>query len=70
MVTYNKQLQCSQINIPARYITETDFLSHDSQNLKTLQITPIQYISNVHPALGVVLYTCISCDIVFIINIH
>ena len=70
MVTYNKQLQCSQINIPARYITQTDFLTHDSQHLQTLQITPIQYISNVHLSLCVVLYTCIRCDTVFIINRH
>jgi len=70
MVIYNK-LQCSQINIPARYITQTDFLTHDSWHLKkTLQITPIQYISNVHPTLGVVLYTSIRCDIVFTINRH
>jgi ABC-type antimicrobial peptide transport system ATPase subunit len=63
-VTCNKQLQCSQINIPARYITQTDTLTRNSQRLKTLHLTLIQYISNV------ALYTCIRCDTVFIINRH
>ena len=44
VVTYNKQLKCSQINIPARYITQTDFLTHDSQHLKNLQTTLTQYL--------------------------